>query len=76
MATNKNSFFDLQVPFFIPLWRRVAVIACCLAWSIVEFANDSPSWAFVFVAIGAFAAWQLLFSGWPENSQQENDQQD
>ncbi|RVD37518.1 DUF3329 domain-containing protein, partial [Mesorhizobium sp. M4A.F.Ca.ET.020.02.1.1] len=30
---------DYEHPFFRPLWRRIAVVAVCLAWSVIEFAS-------------------------------------
>lgn len=71
MAINTKQFFDLQVPFFIPLWRRVAVVTIALAWAIFEFANGAPFWGFIFGAMGVFAAWELLLSGWPNDGQSE-----
>lgn len=71
MAMNTKQFFDLKVPFFVPLWRRIAVVAVALAWAIFEFSAGAPFWGFVFGAMGIFAAWELLLSGWPDESQSE-----
>lgn len=71
MAINKKHFFDLQVPFFIPLWRRIAVVVFSLGWALFELIAGAPLWALVFGAMGAFAAWELLLSGWPNNGQSE-----
>ncbi|TIT56050.1 MAG: DUF3329 domain-containing protein, partial [Mesorhizobium sp.] len=35
---------DYEHPFFRPLWRRIAVVAVCLAWSVIEFASGTPFW--------------------------------
>mgnify|MGYP001823100026 CR=1 FL=1 len=71
MSINTKEFFNLQVPFFYPLWRRIAVVAVALAWALFEFASGAPFWGFVFAAMGVFAAWELLLSGWPDNAQNE-----
>ena len=71
MTINKKHFFDLRVPFFIPLWRRIAVVAVSLCWAVFEFATGAPFWGFVFVAMGFFAAWELLLSGWPDDGKPE-----
>ena len=71
MGIGKKDFFDLQVPFFIPVWRRVAVVTISLCWALFEFATGSPFWGVVFGAMGVVAAWQLLFSGWPDSGQHE-----
>jgi len=71
MALSAKDFFDLQVPFFIPLWRRIAVVAVSLGWSVVEFTAEAHFWGFVFAGLGVFAAWQLLLSGWPNDESLE-----
>ena len=57
--------FDLQVDFFIPLWRRIAVVFVCVAWSVFEFTVTAPFWGMLFGAIGVYAVWQFFFDGWP-----------
>jgi len=53
--------FDLSGhPFFRPLWRRIVVVAVCLAWAAVEFASGAPFWGTLFAGIGLFSAWQLF----------------
>ncbi len=59
--------FDLQVEFFIPLWRRVAVVVVCVVWSLFEFVTLAPLWGVIFGAMGIYAAWQFFFTGWPES---------
>ena len=61
-------FFDLQVDFFLPVWRRLAVVAVCFAWGILEFVAATPFWGIIFFALGVLATWQLFFDGWPESS--------
>jgi len=62
------AFFDLQIPFFIPIWRRVALILVCHGWGLFEFANGTPFWGVIFVGLGVFASWQLFFDGWPDSN--------
>lgn len=71
MSIDTKQFFNLRVPFFYPLWRRIAVVAVALAWALFEFANGATFWGVVFAAMGLFAAWELLLSGWPGNAQNE-----
>lgn len=54
--------FDLNHPFFIPLWRRVAVVAVTLAWGLFEFASGSPFWGTLFLGIGGYAFWGLFIA--------------
>jgi len=58
--------FDLQVPFFLPMWRRAMLVVVCLAWCVVEFSNASPFWGLVFGALSAYAFWQFFLSKWPD----------
>lgn len=57
--------FELRVPFFVPLWRRIALTGFCFAWAGVELLYGAPTWALLVGALGAFAAWQFFFTGWP-----------
>jgi hypothetical protein len=53
---------DNEHPFFRPLWRRVAVVAVCVAWSIFEFVNDAPMWGVIALGLGAYAVWQFFLN--------------
>jgi hypothetical protein len=63
--------FELQHPFFRPLWRRVLVVAICLGWAVFELATGSPFWAIIFGALGATAVWQLFLTPWREDNSDE-----
>jgi hypothetical protein len=62
-----KGFLDLQVPFFLPVWRRVAVIVLCALWGIVEISNGAIFWAVLFWGAGGLALWQFFFDGWPDD---------
>ncbi len=66
MSTNhsKPGFFDLAVPFFLPMWRRVVTAGLPLLWAMVEFANGAPFWALLFVALGGIAIWKFVTADW------------
>lgn len=55
-------FFDLQDPFYKPLWIRVLLTAFCLGWAIVEFLADAPFWAILFGAIGIYCLHQFFIA--------------
>ncbi len=59
--------FDLQVDFFLPVWRRLIVVLVCVMWSVFEFVMLAPFWGLVFGVIGVYALWQFFFDGWPES---------
>lgn len=65
MKKNKG-LFDLQVDFFLPVWRRVAVVVVCAAWAVVEFLAGSTLWAILFAGITGATVQQFFFDGWPE----------
>jgi hypothetical protein len=52
--------FNLQVPFFEPLWIRIATAVVVLGWAGFELITGSPGWAMMFGAAGAYAAYQFF----------------
>ena len=57
--------FDLNVPFFAPLWRRVLTVAVLGGWTAVEIASNAALWALLF---GAATAWCVysFFIAWED----------
>lgn len=53
-------FLDRNHPFFAKRWRRWATCLLPLVWAGVEFFMGNPGWAILFLAAGAYAAWELL----------------
>jgi len=62
------AFFDLQIPFFKPIWRRCVLIGICVLWSAFEFYAGATLWGMLFLGLGVLAAWQLFFAGWPDKN--------
>lgn len=62
-----NKLFDVQHPFFIPLWRRVAVVALTLGWALFELTAGSPVWAMLFGAAGIYCAHQFFIAFDPKD---------
>ena len=62
-----DRFLDLNHPFFIPLWRRVLIVAVCLGWAAFEFlgSRGSPFWGVLFLAIGLYAGYAWFFAFHP-----------
>lgn len=52
---------DHEHPFFRPLWRRIAVVAACIGWSIFEFASGATGWGMIVAAFAAYAIWQFFY---------------
>jgi hypothetical protein len=51
---------DSNHPFFRPLWRRVAVVAFCVAWAIFEFATGTPFWGVIALGFAGYGVWQFF----------------
>jgi len=69
-------FFELQIEFMVPLWRRVLLVLVCLVWPLVEFVNGSQGWGIVFFSLGAYCFWPLFLEGWFVSLQQANSEAD
>ena len=59
-------FFDLQHPFYKPLWIRALITALCLGWAVLEFTSGNPGWGTLFGGIGLIAARGFFFGFDPE----------
>ena len=60
----RPQFFDLAVPFFLPMWRRVLTAVVPLLWALVELANGQAFWALLFCALGVTAIWKFYTADW------------
>lgn len=66
--------FDLQVPFFRPLWLRLVTVVVALGWAVFEVVTGSVGFAMIFAALGLYAAWQFFVVWDPEDDDnQRND---
>ena len=52
---------DVDHPFFRPLWRRIALVAVCLAWAGLEFYGGSQTWSMIALGFAVYGAWQFLW---------------
>ncbi|MGI2031406.1 DUF3329 domain-containing protein [Rhizobium panacihumi] len=52
---------DPNHPFYDALWRRVAIVAFCFGWVVIELFVGNLMWAGIVGAIGVFAAYKLFF---------------
>lgn len=60
---------DHEHPFFKPLWRRVVVVAGCVAWAGVEYLGGSPTWTMIALAFAAYGAWQFFYLYGPDKAE-------
>ncbi len=61
-----SDFFDLQKPFYRPLWIRLVIVILCLGWALLEALTGGPLWAILFGAIGLYAGHQFFVVFDPE----------
>ena len=45
----------------IPARRRVAVVAVCVIWSIIEFATGTPFWGVIALGFAGYGVWQFFY---------------
>lgn len=74
-GTLAAMFKDLHHPFFVPLSRRVAVVALCAAWALFEFVAGSPGWGLAAAAVGAYAAYGFFLAWDPSRIRSPDDDQ-
>lgn len=53
---------DADHPWMRPLWRRVALVAVCAVWAVIELATNSPGWALLAGGMAAYGAWVYLIT--------------
>lgn len=53
---------DNEHPFFRPLWRRIAAVAVCLFWAVLEFMTNAQTWGFIALAFAGYAVWQFFIN--------------
>lgn len=65
--------FDLQVPFFIPVWRRVLTVGITLGWAVFEVLTGSPGWGLLFGAAGLYAFYGFFIAWTPPTEDTQTD---
>jgi hypothetical protein len=66
-----KKLFDVQHPFFKPMYRRILVVVICLAWGFFELASGQPAWAMFFIATGIYTGWVFFFNFNPPEEEDE-----
>ena len=56
----RRKLIDVQIPFFIPVWRRVAVVVVCVGWALLEATADNIEWAILAAGIAVYCAQQFF----------------
>lgn len=55
-----RKLLDRNDPFFRRTWVRWLTVILPFLWGGVEFWNSQPFWGLLFIAAGAYAAWELF----------------
>ena len=54
-----KKFFNLDDPFFAPLWIRTTIVVLLGLWTMIEFFAGAQGWAAFFAALAVFSAWRF-----------------
>ncbi len=61
---KKAKLFDLAIPFFLPVWRRVLAVVVPILWAMVEFSTGEAFWGLIFLGLGGIAGWKFSIADW------------
>jgi hypothetical protein len=61
---KKAKLFDLAVPFFLPVWRRILAVIVPVLWSFFEFSTGAVFWGLIFLGLGGIAAFKFITADW------------
>lgn len=61
---------DLQHPWFIPLYRRVIVVAICLSLTLIDAVFGDPFWMTLFGALTAYCIYSFFFAFTPREPEE------
>lgn len=67
-----KSAFDLNDPFYKPLWLRAVIVAAATGWGIFEFVMGQPFWGTLFCALGAYAFYGFFIAFDPREPEQKD----
>lgn len=48
--------------FFRPLWIRLAIVAACAGWAVLEWVHGESGWAMIAGAVTLYGVWSLLIA--------------
>jgi len=71
---SRKGLFDVDVPFFLPVWRRVTVVALAVLWGLFELSSGATFWGMIFIGMGAIAGWRFYIADWADVAQVAEDE--
>lgn len=60
----RAKLFELDIPFFLPMYRRVLAVIVPILWAFFEFSNSAYFWGLIFMGLGGIAAWKFYIADW------------
>lgn len=69
----RKGLFDVDVPFFLPVWRRFFVVGLAVFWGLFEISTGAIFWGMIFVGMGAIAAWRFYIADWASVADEAKD---
>ena len=72
-SPKRRGLFDVDIPFFLPVWRRVVVVALAVLWGLFELSSGAIFWGMIFVGMGAIAVWRFATADWDAVAQEDQD---
>lgn len=69
----RGRLFDVEMPFFLPVWRRIAVVAVAVCWGLFEISTGALFWGMIFVGMGSIVGWRFYTADWSAVAEDAND---
>ena len=60
----RGSLLDVEIPFFLPVWRRYLVITVAVCWGLFEISTGALFWGMIFVGMGSIVGWRFYTADW------------
>ncbi|MDE0985718.1 MAG: hypothetical protein OSA52_13920 [Yoonia sp.] len=60
----RGRLLDVEIPFFLPVWRRYLVIAVAVCWGLFEISTGALFWGMIFVGMGSIVGWRFYTADW------------
>ncbi|MGI1662826.1 hypothetical protein ACRDNQ_11350 [Palleronia sp. KMU-117] len=57
---RRHAALDVRLPFFRPLWRRIATVAVIAGWTAMELWGGNPYWAVLAGGIGIYTIYEFF----------------
>ena len=66
-----KKFFNLDDPFFAPLWIRATIVVLLGFWTMIELVAGAQGWAVFFAALAVFSAWRFAVIDYTREGDEE-----